>query len=405
MAEIDELERVLDSLDEKRQSGGNVRDYFGNIIMTAVPASAQQVLEMSKAQGREFRAKPLSHRVQMLEGAVRALEEKKSELAKLYCRESGKPVSACRAEVASAAAIGRHLAKKLEGATSFQRGGETEIEVDKPLHHMTLRVDSLTDMAKAVFSSIGSGTPLMLLPRKGAVATAYDVKALLSGVADAGNIAVEFCREHVDGAIDLSRRRQVFVLAGDCDYDAAAGIVSDRVMSTHKPVYVFVDGSIAEPFVGAVHESLKAFKGGDPADVGTGIRSYCSDELNEFARQKASVPRKPKFGLQIAGKQIMPGLYLAGEFDRHIPNNITFGPVVAAFEYGDISHGAHYANLLRMESASVFSREIKSLFEVVKALDAPFIFSNSAPQEEKLAEGVLSLMQRKRRVFLNESGI
>ncbi|MFC1455064.1 aldehyde dehydrogenase family protein [Candidatus Undinarchaeota archaeon] len=399
MADLDELDKIISSLEEKSQVTGAVQDYNGKAMMSATSKSSEEILELSKKQASEFKAYPLSHRIGLLEKSIRVLEERESEIPKLYCRESGKPISFCKQEFETGIEIGKHLLKILESTTSYQRGNETEVLVHKPLHHLIFRAGSYTDLIKVVFSSIGSGSPAMILPSRGVVATAYDVKGLLSGIVGS-NIAIEISDDSIEQVIDLTRRRHIFMLSADCDFESAASVISERVALTHKPVFVFVDGSVAEPFMSSLHENLKALKSGDPMDMETGLCKYDEEAIGEFLRQKNSVKKKPKFGLDIVGKNITPGLYLAGEFDRHIPNNIKMGPVVAAFESSNMVHGAHFANLLNAESASIFAKDMEGIFEVTKYLDCPFIFTNSRPKEVRLAESILDIMQKKRRLFL-----
>jgi len=378
------------------------------------------------------RRTPTHERVRVLEAVSRALDSRAPELADLICRESGKPITSARAEVARAVttfALAAAEARNLGGELlpiDQQPGQEGRLCVYRrvprgPVSAIAPFNFPLNLVAHKVAPALAVGASIVLKPPQQAPLTAH----VLSDIVDAagappGAFNVVHCPPEVGERLvtdermkvlsftgsdalgwrlkALAGKKQVILeLGGNAPCVVDEGVPLDELMPRLvdaawtnagqvciKAQRLFVHRAVHEAFVERFVRATEAVHVGDPLDprtlVGPLIEPKHVERVLAWVAEAESQGARRLCGGRVEGQLVWPIVLDGTTSAMRVRSREVFGPVTVIEAADDFDHALALANEGEYGlQAGVFTPRVDHALRAYEVLDYGGVLVNEVP--------------------------
>ncbi len=411
-----------------------VSPWDGSVASRIAWAGPAEVREAARAGAAAMR-RPLSpvDREEILGAAATLVAERAEELATTITRESGKPISAARVEVARAA---RTL--QLSAAEAIRIGGQ-----QVPLGTGSLDGGPLALTVRKPAGVVGAVTPfnwpLNLVVHKVGPALAAGCAVVLKPSEAAPGAAVLLCRILTEAGLpdgwmsvvagpapslvqqlldapevrlvtftgssrigwDLhgrARGKRVtlelgnvtpVIVAADADLDRAvpdlvAGAFTGSGQACISVQRIYVHESIHAPFAERFVEATRAVRAGDPADpdtvVGPLISASATERAVSWITEARSAGARVATGGEVTDGVLAPTVLFDVPEGLRIATEEAFAPVVCIWPFRHLQEAVAAANSTPQGlQAGIFTGSLRTAMSAVSALDFGSVVVNRSP--------------------------
>ena len=369
----------------------------------------------------------IESRGRLIRAAARLLEDRKSELAALVRKETGKPLSDSEGEIGAAIEMGYMLAahgrfpsgKLLPSAIPFRQTRLQRVPLGVAALILTYNAP-IPNFAWKIFPSLMAGNTVVMKPSPHTPATAEAFVGILheagiplevlgvlhgkaeaaSGLIDAGADLVSFTGSHPTGVrvleaaartlaktvVELGGSNPLIVCAGaqvesaaETAMDSAFSNAGQRCASASR---VIVHLSVIDEFLSHVNAHSSQLKVGvsEDAAIGTLIDTKAAGAFEEYLdtciASGASVSRLGVIS-GMSGAVVQPAVVRGLDPFSDVGHREVFGPVMRVFSYGSEDQAVEIANATQFGlTAAVWSRDIVEAERIVSRLQAGVININ-----------------------------
>ena len=423
-------------------SSGKVIEVYNpatNELIDTVPSLTKEEVEMAidyaDAHQKEWEAKSVIERCEILSKFASLVEENKDELAMLLSKETGKPIKEAYNEIANIGiGVPGYIEKvKHEYGNIVYRGTEKGQEntiqytIQQPLGVVVAiipfnfpsdifinKVPPALLMGNAVILKPASVNPLTLtryvelLVEAGVPAGIISVvhgsgsvvgKTLtsskkvdmvsLTGSTAAGIDAAKNCAEHcAHSSLELGGN-DAFILCADGDMDLAIEeTVWGRLYNTGQVCCAskrfLVKNSVKDEFIKKMVEKINSLKQGNPQDMSTDIGCLVSEEA------AIEVERQVQETIKAGATLICGGKRNGAFYEPTILDNVTpdmevakdmeiFGPVIPVIGFDNLEEAIEIANKsIYGLSGSIITKDISKAIKVSEAMECGGFVINGA---------------------------
>lgn len=376
---------------------------------------------------------PAWRRAEILTAASNIIDDRREELAQIITRESAKPISTARVEVARALStlgLSGIEARKLGGDVLPMEGsmvGEGKLA-------FTMRVPCgvvgaispfnfpLNLVAHKVGPAIAAGCPVVLKP---ASQTPFSAFALRDVLLEAGlpeswfNIVTGSGKEVGNAIVDhpgiaaisftgssevgwgiqaRAPRKRVglelgnstpLIIEADSEweeaaYGVAAGGYNHAGQSCISVQRVYVQREIAQAFTDLLIDLVSNLETGDPMNENTNVSSLISekdrDRVHSWIQEAVSQGATLECGGQVEGSILTPAVLTNASLDMKVCSEEVFGPVVAVQAYDTLDEAIRLANGTRYGlQAGIYTQNIDSALAASQRLEFGGVLINEVP--------------------------
>jgi len=393
------------------------------------PAQVGQMLEKASKAQRSWALKPIEERAELLLAIAAVLRRNRAAYARLITREMGKPITEAEAEIEKSAVTCEFYAKMapvfLADISVASNARDSRVVFDPlgvvlaimPWNYPFWQFIRFAAPALAV----GNGAVLkhannvpgcaLALEQAFKEAGAPDglVAALLIEASDVAGVladkriaAVTLTGSTAVGKLVAAQagrlmKKQVlelggsdpFIVLADADVPAAAkAAVKARFSNTGQSCIsskrFIIDASVADQFVEAFCDAVKALKAGDPEDRGTDIGPMARENLRDdiHAQVRKSIQQGAR--LLLGGKPVAgPGYFYEPTVLDHVGPDMTaateetFGPVAAIIRAADTEEAIRIANATEFGlGAALWTSDLAAAETLARRIEAGAVFVN-----------------------------
>ena len=401
------------------------------------PATEEPIAELERAGVEEtdaavaaaaralpaWRAVAPDDRARLLRRLATLVEENREELARIECRNVGKPISGARAEVAMVAQVFHYYAgavDKHHGATIPVAGGEALtfheplgvvgliVPWNFPLNIASWKLGPALACGNTVVLKPAELTPLSALRLAELVLEAEIPAGVVNVLVGKGSVAGRRLVEHPDvakigftgstavgrevmaGAAGTIKRvtlelggKSANVVFADADLERAAAAAPYAVFDNAGQdccarSRILVERSVYDRFLDLLVEATRGVKVGDPEDDATEMGPLISAAQRETVA--SFVEGEPRFRAETPagpGFWFPPTLVEAHNDDR-VAREEVFGPVAAVIPFEDEADAVRLANDTPYGlSGSIWTRDGARALRVARAVETGVLSVNS----------------------------
>jgi acyl-CoA reductase-like NAD-dependent aldehyde dehydrogenase len=409
--------------------------YDGHVI-GRVPMCTPEHVERAVAIAKERLADPLApyERAEVLEAAVRVVQERNEELARIIAEEAAKPIATARTEAARtvetfrfAAIEARTLTGDLVPMTGASPGaGKLGFTLRVPVGVVGAISPfnfPLNLVAHKLAPAIAAGCPVVLKPASQTPLSAIRLVELLldecglppgwvNVVTGKGGVIGNALVDHDDiamitftGSPDVgwgikgrAPRKKVglelgnnapVIIEPDGDWETAADKIkvagySHAGQSCISTQRVFVHRSIVDDFTAALVERVRSLRTGDPLDDDVDVSSLISPDETERVRSwigdATGAGAKVATGGSVEGTVLEPTVLTDVEPDMEVARNEVFGPLVGIAAYDDLTDAIARANDTSYGlQAAIFTGDLGAALRAAHEIDFGGVLVNEVP--------------------------
>ncbi len=424
---------------ERRDSGTRIEvrsPYDGTPVGSVAEGTPRDLDDAVAAAGEVLAAGPLPahRRAEILDRAAVTIAARADELARLLSRESAKPITTARGEVARAvdtmrfsAAVARTLGGELIPMDASSAGvGKIGFVQRRPIGVVAAISPfnfPLNLVCHKVGPAIAAGCPVVLKPASATPLSALALADLLieecglppgwlNVVPSRGSVA-EHLVEHPDVAmitftgspevgwgiraraprkkvsLELGNNSPV-IIEPDSDWEGAAARIKmagysysgQSCISTQR---VYVNQEIIEAFTARLREEVESLTVGDPADEATDVSALI--DPGETDRVRRWIDRAVAGGAEIVtgglpgpDGVLRPTVLSGVSPDMDVCRREVFGPVVSVIGYDDLDEALALANDGDYGlQAAIFTGDLAKALRAVEVLDYGGVLVNETP--------------------------
>lgn len=413
-----------------------VRSPWDGSLVGEVARGGEQDLDDAIAAAVEaqaaLRALPAHRRASILGTTSRALGARQDELARLMARESGKPITLCKAEVARAVVTFRL------GANEAERLGGEVLPVDlEPRGEgrlcLTVRVPRgpvgaispfnfpLNLIAHKLAPAVAAGCSVVLKPPPQCPLTGHLLAAILDDAGlPAGGLNVVHCAPEVAQRLAEDERIKVLSFTGSdvvgwklralagkkqvclelggnapviVDETADLGLAAPATCAAAwanagqvciRAQRVYVVRAVFDDFLGRFLAATQATPCGDPLEPSTVVGPLI--ELRHVERIRAWLDEALAAGATllgggaVRGQLVTPAVLTNARDDLRIVKDEVFGPVTVVEPVADFDEALARANRSRFGlQAAVFTRDLGRALRAFRELEYGGVVVNDGP--------------------------
>jgi len=407
------------------------------VLTVLNPATEEPIAELERAGVEEtdaavaaatralpgWRAVAPGDRARLLRRLATLVEENGEELARIECRNVGKPISGARAEVAMVAQVLHYYAgavDKHHGATIPVAGGEALtfheplgvvaliVPWNFPLNIASWKLGPALACGNTVVLKPAELTPLSALRLAELVLEAEIPDGVVNVLVGKGSVAGRRLVEHPDvakigftGSTEVGRevmagaagtiKRVTLELGGksanlvfaDADLERAAAAAPYAVFDNAGQdccarSRILVERSVYDRFLDLLVEATSGVKVGDPEDDATEMGPLISAAHRETVA--SFVDGEPRFrGATPAGPGFwFPPTLVEARNDDRVAREEVFGPVAAVIPFEDEADAVRLANDTPYGlSGSIWTRDGARALRVARAVETGVLSINS----------------------------
>jgi len=407
------------------------------VLTVLNPATEEPIAELERAGVEEtdaavaaatralpgWRAVAPGDRARLLRRLATLVEENGEELARIECRNVGKPISGARAEVAMVAQVLHYYAgavDKHHGATIPVAGGEALtfheplgvvaliVPWNFPLNIASWKLGPALACGNTVVLKPAELTPLSALRLAELVLEAEIPDGVVNVLVGKGSVAGRRLVEHPDvakigftGSTEVGRevmagaagtiKRVTLELGGksanlvfaDADLERAAAAAPYAVFDNAGQdccarSRILVERSVYDRFLDLLVEATSGVKVGDPEDDATEMGPLISAAHRETVA--SFVDGEPRFrGATPAGPGFwFPPTLVEARNDDRVAREEVFGPVAAVIPFEDEADAVRLANDTPYGlSGSIWTRDGARALRVARAVETGVLSVNS----------------------------
>lgn len=409
---------------------------FDGSVVGEVPTQTAADVDVAVQRAHDalqHHALPAWRRAEILTTCSNLLDERREEFAQIISRESAKPITTARVEVARALSTMGHSgieARRIGGHVLPMEGsmvGEGKLAY-------TMRVPCgivgaispfnfpLNLVAHKVGPAIAAGCPVILKPASQTPLSALALRELLidSGLPEGwfsvitgpgkevgnalvdhpGVAAISFTGSSDVGweiqkraprkkvGLELGNSTPIIIEADgdweDAAYGVAAGGFNHAGQSCISVQRIYVQREIAERFTAYLVDLVEQLDVGDPLNDEIEVSSLISegdrDRVHAWIQEAVQQGAVLECGGEINGTTLMPAVLSNATLDMKVCSEEVFGPVVAIQIYDTLQEAIDLANGTRYGlQAGIYTQDIDSALLASKALDFGGVLVNEVP--------------------------
>lgn len=410
-------------------------DALDELPIATTSEEACRILDIAEAGLAEWSSRPLWERADCVMRFVAALEATADEMADLMCRNMGRAITECRAEVDVTISLARGFTERakhlygnvmpqsqpgLEGDLIFSQreplgvflcivpfNAPVELYVHKVIPALLMgnsvivkppTPDPLTELRLTdmlVRAGVPKGAVQVLFASGGFVSTNIIKSPRIAAVTFTGSTETGK-RVYQDAAGAMHRvflemgGNDPFLVLDDADLDDAADeLVTTRMMNSGQVCCsskrTLVPRSLADRFVGLLADRLGRVIQGDPLDPATQVGSLIAPKAAQLVQEQ--VDRTVALGARVVvGGHVKdrvffePTLLVDVRPDMDVAKDSEiFGPVISVIAYDTLDEAITIANQTSYGlQASIMTRDVTRAFSIARRLQAGMVVLNGA---------------------------
>jgi acyl-CoA reductase-like NAD-dependent aldehyde dehydrogenase len=413
-----------------------IQSPYDGAVVGEVPAQTAADVDAAVRRAHEAVARhalPAWRRAEILTAASNIIDRRREELAQIITKESAKPITTARVEVARALStmgLSGIEARKLGGAVLPMEGsmvGEGKLAFTTRVPCGVVGAISpfnfpLNLVAHKVGPAIAAGCPVVLKPASQTPLSALALRDVLieAGLPESwlnvvtgsggevGNAIVDhpgIAAISFTGSSDVgwaiqgrAPRKRVglelgnstpIIIEADSDWEEAAyGIAAAGFnhagQSCISVQRVYVQRDIAEPFTDLLVDLVSKLETGSPYDDATNVSSLISehdrDRVHSWIGEAVAQGAHVRCGGEIDGTLLSPAVLTDTTLDMKVCSEEVFGPVVALQTYGPLDEAIRLANGTRYGlQAGIYTKDIDSALIASQQLEFGGVLVNEVP--------------------------
>jgi acyl-CoA reductase-like NAD-dependent aldehyde dehydrogenase len=409
--------------------------YSGEVVGEVAVGGAEDMDAAIASAARAFeetRRLPTHRRAAILEASARRIEERQEALARLMARESGKPITQCRAEATRAA-----ITFRLGAAEALRLGGEV-LPVDLEARGegrlcVTTRVPRgpvaaispfnfpLNLIAHKLAPAIAVGASVVLKPPPQCPLTGFALAAIIDESGwPAAALNVVHCPPDVAQRMVEDERMKVLSFTGsdvvgwrlkavagkkqvllelggnapcivdrDADLDRALPAITLAAFANAGQVCIraqrlYVHRAIFDEVLRRFVEAARATPCGDPLDpatvVGPVIEPRHAERILAWVREAVDAGATLRCGGEARGQVVLPTVLTGAPRDAKVCREEVFGPVTVVEPFETFDEAIARCNDSRFGlQASVYTRDLGHALRAFRELEYGGVIVNDAP--------------------------
>lgn len=402
-------------------------------VYCAAPPDALKAAEIASAAFAKTRSMPAHERRSILERLRAALSAKRDFLAELLCRETGKPISLCRAEIArmlDTIALSAEETGRLGGEFipfDFAKGGAGRYGITMrvplgPVLAITPFNFPLNLLAHKAAPTFAIGAPVVHKPCMQAPLTAFEFanavyesewpKEAYSALYAAPDAAEPLVRDDRLKVLSFTgsdavgwklksiagKKKVLLELGGsascmvepdapDIEYAISRCVTGAFAFSGQVCISIqrlILHESIYDKFVAGFLEKTKALKTGDPmdemTDIGPVIDNTAADRIETWVDKAVAAGARILTGERIGERMFKPFVLENVPDGTELGCGEVFGPVVALYRSRSLDDAIDITNRSRYGLQSgLFTSDLSKAMKAFKALEVGGLMINEIP--------------------------
>lgn len=409
--------------------------YTGEPVGEVAVGSAQDMddaIAAAAAAFTETRRLPTHRRAAILEGAARALDAKKDELARLMALESGKPITQCKAEVTRGSitlSLGAAEARRLGGEVlpvDLEPRGEERLCLTTRVPRGPVAAISpfnfpLNLIAHKLSPAVAVGASVVLKPPPQCPLTGFALAALLDEAGlTPGALNVVHCPPDVAQRMVEDERMKVLSFTGSdvvgwklkavagkkqvlLELGGNAPCVIDQDVDLERALPPIVAASFAnggqvciriqrllvhrarwDEVLARFVEAARSVPWGDPLDprtvVGPLIEPRHVERVLAWVREAVDGGARLHCGGEARGQVVLPTVLTNVPRDARVCREEVFGPVTVLEPFDTFDEALALCNATRFGlQAAVFTRDLGHALRAYRELEYGGVIVNDAP--------------------------
>ena len=391
-------------------------------VHQAEEAEAEHAIRAAQQAFPELRRMPLYRRAEALRKITEGIRERSEELARMICREAGKPITDARGEVARAILnfqTAVEETKRLGGEViplDLAAGSESRVGIVRrfpigPVLGISPFNFPLNLVGHKIAPAIASGNPIVLKPAPKTPVTALMLGEIIATAElPAGSVSILPCGNELAQKMATDDRFKLLSFTGsakvgwylkskagkkkvllelggnagviihrDADLDlaarrCAAGGFSYAGQSCISVQRIFVHEPVIKPFMDRFLNLVRGLKTGDPMDEGTNvgpmINSDAAERTEQWVEEAVRQGAKVLIGGKRRGRMFEPTVLTDVTPMMKVCSEEVFAPLVVVIAYHDFDEALSSLNNSAYGlQAGLFTNDLKKIFQAYEELE------------------------------------
>ncbi|HUK57087.1 MAG TPA: aldehyde dehydrogenase family protein [Nitrospiria bacterium] len=391
-------------------------------VHQAEEAEAEHAIRAAQQAFPELRRMPLYRRAEALRKITEGIRERSEELARMICREAGKPITDARGEVARAILnfqTAVEETKRLGGEViplDLAAGSESRVGIVRrfpigPVLGISPFNFPLNLVGHKIAPAIASGNPIVLKPAPKTPVTALMLGEIIATAElPAGSVSILPCANELAQKMATDDRFKLLSFTGsakvgwylkskagkkkvllelggnagviihrDADLDlaarrCAAGGFSYAGQSCISVQRIFVHEPVIKPFMDRFLNLVRGLKTGDPMDEGTNvgpmINSDAAERTEQWVEEAVRQGAKVLIGGKRRGRMFEPTVLTDVTPMMKVCSEEVFAPLVVVIAYHDFDEALSSLNNSAYGlQAGLFTNDLKKIFQAYEELE------------------------------------